>query len=93
MSKSKPQPERWVVHESGAYSNDPSSYKSVSTRAEVEAMLPDYGWMSNPGLYVYRVLPGTDVEKYILDLSSKPDPYPDFLVAFGPKSGIRWEHC
>ena len=83
----------YVICQSGGYPDDRNSYKPCATRALVEAELVDYGWLENPGLYVYKLAAGQSAESVIDQLIESRDPYPDYIVERGPRGGIRWERA
>lgn len=80
----------WIVLPHGAYPDTASDYVACATRADVERELVDYGWLDNPGVFVYRVVKGETTEGRIAELASSPDPYPDFVVERGPRGGVQW---
>lgn len=80
----------WIVLPHGAYPDTASDYVACATRADVERELIDYGWLDNPGVFVYRVVKGETTEGRITELASSPDPYPDFVVERGPRGGVQW---
>lgn len=80
----------YVVLPHGGYPDTAGDYVTCATRADVEAQLVDYGWLENPAVSVYRVMPGEDPAAVIADLASSLDPYPDYVVERGPRGGVRW---
>lgn len=80
----------YVVLPHGGYPDTATDYETCATRADVEAKLEDFGWMNNPGITVYKVMPGETPVEVIADLSTSPDPYPDFVVERGPRGGTVW---
>ena len=81
----------YVVLPFGGYPDTASDYKACATRADVESELSDFGWMDNPAIHVYKVTAGETPESVIATLVESGDPYPDYFVEFGPRSGVRWE--
>lgn len=80
----------YIVLPHGGYPDCADDYVECGTRDVVEAQLVDYGWMENPGVFVYKVMPGEDPAKVIESLAGDPDPYPDYVVERGPRGGVRW---
>jgi hypothetical protein len=81
----------YVVRQHGGYPDDVSSYKVCATRAEVEAELVDLGYMDNPGVWVYKCTKADkSPSEVIQQLANNPDPYPDWVVEFGPRGGVQW---
>jgi hypothetical protein len=80
----------YVVLPHGGYPDTASDYLARATRAAVEAELVDYGWMNNPAISVYKVTAGQTAESVIAELSTNPDPYPDYVVERGPRGGTVW---
>lgn len=83
----------YVVLPYGGYPDTASDYVACATRADVEAQLIDYGWMDNPGVHAYKVMPGETATSVIADLSTSPDPYPDYVVERGARGGIVWSRA
>lgn len=83
----------YLVKQFTAYSDDPESYEYAKTRVEVESKLVDCGWLDNPGVMVYLLFGKYNVRDEQIALSQNDDPYPDYIVEYGPRSGIRWERC
>lgn len=83
----------YVVLPHGGYPDTASDYVACASRADVEAQLVDYGWMDNPGVFAYTVLSGQTPEGVIAELSSNPDPYPDYVVERGTRGGIQWNRA
>lgn len=93
LSPRRPRAIGYVVLPHGGYPDTASDYVPCATRADVEAQLVDYGWMDNPGVYVYTVVAGRDAAGVIADLAGNPDPYPDYVVERGPRGGIQWNRA
>lgn len=83
----------YVVLPHGGYPDTATDYVACPTRADVEGQLVDYGWMDNPGVFVYKVTRGETPESVIAALASDPDPYPDWVVERGPRGGIQWNRA
>lgn len=83
----------YVVLPHGGYPDTAGDYVACPTRADVEAQLVDYGWMDNPGVFVYRVTTGETMEGTIQALVESGDPYPDWVVERGPRGGIQWNQA
>lgn len=85
-----PRATAYVVLPSGGYPDTASDYVECATRAEVEAQLTDYGYLDNPGLFVYVVMKGQTPTQVIAELVGNPDPYPDWIVEFSRGRQPRW---
>jgi hypothetical protein len=83
----------YIVLPNGGYPDTASDYVQCRTRADVERELIDYGWMDNPGVFVYLVMGGETPESVIQTLVVSPDPYPDYVVRRGPRGGVIWERA
>lgn len=83
----------YVVLPHRGYPDTASDYVACPTRADVAAQLVDYGWLDNPGVFVYAVMPGESPEGLITTLAADADPYPDWVVSRGPRGGVRWERA
>lgn len=83
----------YVVLPHGGYPDTVGDYVACDTRADVERELVDYGWMDNPGVFVYVVTKGETYPGVIDALASSPDPYPDYVVERGPRGGVQWNHA
>lgn len=88
----------YLVLAHNGYADTATDYVPAASKAEVEAQLPDFGWMQNPGVTVYVVPKGIAPAEYALELAGSVlvgtvDPYPDFVVERGPRGGIRWERA
>ena len=83
----------YLVVQAFAYMNDPESYTFCKTRREVEAQLVDFGYLDNPGVFVFKIVRGKRPEDVIEDLTLDTDPYPDYVVERGPRGGVRWEYA
>lgn len=84
----------YVVLPYGGYSDTAADYVACDTRADVEAQLVDYGWMDNPGVWVYKVTKGQSPAEVIAELAESADPYPDYVVT-RRRGGYtaRWERA
>lgn len=80
----------YVVLPHGGYPDTASDYVECPTRADVEAQLVDYGWMENPAVTVFVVTKDETPAGVIHELTQSSDPYPDWVVEYGPRSGVRW---
>lgn len=84
----------YVVLPYGGYPDTAADYIECPTREAVEAELVDFGWMQNPAVSVYKVTKGETAAEVIAQLvESSGDPYPDWVVEYGPRGGIRWERA
>lgn len=83
----------YVVLPHGGYPDTSADYVFCNTRAEVASELVDYGYMKNPGVFVYVVSAGESAESVIEQLSTSPDPYPDYVVEYGPRGGVQWNRA
>lgn len=80
---------RYWVRTHGGYPDDPSAYLPANSKREcAELGLVDLGYLENPCAFVYRV--SRDVPASLAPWL-EVDPYPDFVVEFGPRGGIRWD--
>lgn len=68
----------WVLH-AGSYPDTRSGYDFAKAKRDVVPL--DFGYLDNP---VCHVFDGTRTPWL------ESDPYPDFVVEFGPRGGIRW---
>lgn len=71
----------WVLQFSG-YPDTQSDYTFAATKKDVRPL--DLGYLENPACTVFA----GEREPWTED-----DPYPDYVVSFGPKGGIRWERA
>ena len=83
----------YVVLPCGGYPDTAGDYIPCATRNDVAGELVDYGYHENPSVFVYKVTRGETPEKVISELSTDPDPYPDFVVSRGIRGGIIWDHA
>lgn len=83
----------YVVLPHGGYPDTASDYIECPTRDDVAAELVDYGWMDNPGVFVYTVVKGQTASEVIATLAESADPYPDYVVSRGPRGGVKWERA
>ena len=83
----------YVVLPAGGYPDTASDYIACPTRDDVAAELVDYGYLDNPSVWAYKVTRGNTAESVIADLSSNPDPYPDFVVSRGARGGVIWQNA
>ena len=83
----------YVVIQSMGYSDTRADYAICKNRAAVEAELLDFGYMQNPGVFVYIVTRGQTADTVIDALVKSHDPYPDYVVERGPRGGVRWERA
>jgi hypothetical protein len=88
-----PRASSYIVLPHGGYPDTASDYVECPTRADVEAQLVDYGWLDNPGVMVYKVMPGQVPADVIAELAASADPYPDYVVERGPRGGVVWERA
>lgn len=71
----------WVLNYPG-YPDTQSDFTYAATRADVRPL--DLGYLDNPAATVFD---GTR------EPWTESDSYPDWVVSFGPRSGIRWERA
>lgn len=74
-------PAYWVLPV-GGYPDTRDDYLPADTKNDVRP--GDYGYLDNPAVSVFS----GDREPW-----NEDDPYPDYIVRFGPRSGIRWERA
>jgi hypothetical protein len=77
-----PSPRYWVLSV-GGYSDTASDY-SAHYGALKSIVPPDYGYLDNPAVSVFA----GEREPW-----NEEDPYPDYIVSYGPRSGIRVERA
>lgn len=78
-------PPRYWVRAMGGYPNDPDAYMPANSKREcAEIGLVDFGYLDNPGAWVYV----GNTAPWASD-----DPYPDWVIERGPRGGVRWEQA
>ena len=83
----------YAVLPAGGYPDTASDYIACATRDAVAAELVDYGYTDNPSIWVYKVTRGQTAAAVIAELSTNPDPYPDFVVSPGARGGVVWSNA